>query len=296
MWNSTFRKKALIGISALSLVGIAAGIWSLDSSSQAVASAVSMPAGGYAAGNYASLVSKLSHGNLHLLHTFPGPDGLTGIVAAPADGKGPKTIAWGINGKLLIPGPVLDLQGKNLTLQAAQQQGLLPKPMGAEKLAADMMRAPGFVVGDKGPMFTVFLDPNCIFCHKFWQSAYPLAQAGKLRFKVVPVGFLKPTSLSKAATILQSRDPAQAWEQNEVKFDAATEEGGTVPGKDLAPDIMQKIQANTELLGKSGEVATPTIVACMDHQKVPQVFHGITAGMLQDLQQAQSLEENGQCS
>jgi len=246
---------------------------------------------------YASLVKKLSHGSLRLVSTFAGPDGLTGLVAQPVSGQGQKTLAWGLAGQLLIPGPVLNAQGQNLSLQAAQAHGLLPKPMAGTKLAQAMLSAPGFTVGTKGPLFAVFLDPNCIFCHKFWGKAYPFAEAGKIRFKVVPVGFLKPTSLSKAATILMQNDPAAAWAANEAKFDAATEEGGTVPAKTLDPKIVQEIQSNTQLLAKTGEVATPTIAACVNaEEKAPQVFHGMAPGMLADLAKGRSITSDGGCA
>ncbi len=246
-------------------------------------------------GSYATLVQKLSHGEVRLLNTFPGPDGLTGLVVEPSYGPGHKDIAWGLDGKALIPGPVLNAQGQNLTLLAMQAQHLVPKPLASGVLAKRMLEAPGFTVGTKGPLFTVFLDPNCIFCHRFWDDAYPLAESGKIRFKVVPVGFLKPSSLPKAVTILMQKDPAQAWAQNETKFDVANEEGGIVPAKTLDPKIVQEVVANTKLLAKSGEVATPTIVACVNGQKAPQVFHGMALGMLQDLAKGRSLTGTGTC-
>ncbi|WP_226047601.1 hypothetical protein, partial [Acidithiobacillus caldus] len=172
---------------------LAAGIWTVDL--LGTAHAQTNPAA--AAANYRPLVDKLSAGRATVLSTFAGPDGLTGLVVGPANGAGPKSIAWGIdgeNGPVLIPGPVLDSQGKNLSQQAAERHGVIPKPMAGGKLAQAMLAAPGFTVGTKGPLFTVFLDPNCIFCHDFWTKAYPLAKEGKLRFKVVPVGFLKPSS------------------------------------------------------------------------------------------------------
>ncbi len=246
---------------------------------------------------YSRMVQKLSHGSLRLIDTFNGPDGLTGLVAQPVSGKGTKTLAWGLDGKLLIAGPVLDAQGQNLSLQAARAHGLLPKPMAGEKLAQAMLNAPGFTVGSKGPLIAVFLDPNCIFCHQFWDEAYPLAEAGKIRIKVVPVGFLKPASLPKAVTILMQKDPATAWAQNEAKFDVATEEGGTVPAKTLDPKIVREIQANTQLLAQTGEVATPTIAACANPgEKTPQIFHGLAPDMLGSLAKGTSLLPSGACS
>nr|WP_238819309.1 thioredoxin fold domain-containing protein [Acidithiobacillus caldus] len=191
---------------------------------------------------------------------------------------------------------MLDAEGQNLSMQAAEQQGVIPKPMAGRKLAQAMLAAPGFTVGTKGPLFTVFLDPNCIFCHDFWNKVYPLAEAGKLRFKVVPVGFLKPSSLPKAVTILQSKDPVAAWAQNEASFNVKTEEGGAKPAKVLDPKVLAEVKANTELLARTGEVATPTIVACLKGDQVPQVFHGMAPGMMADLGRGASIKGDGTCS
>ncbi|AUW33961.1 thioredoxin fold domain-containing protein [Acidithiobacillus caldus] len=276
------------------LVTFALGMWFVNSPETAHADTTST-----AVASYTPLVKKLSDGRAAVLSTFAGPDGMTGIVVGPVHGVGPKTIAWGIDGKsgpMLIPGPVLDAQGQNLSMQAAEQHGLMPKPMAAGDLAKAMLSAPGFTVGTKGPLFTLFLDPNCIFCHDFWTKAYPLAEAGKIRFKVVPVGFLKPSSLPKAVTILQGKNPVAAWAQNEASFDVHTEEGGAKPAKTLDPKVLAEVKANTELLAKTGEVATPTIVACLNGDKVPQVFHGMAPGMLAELAKGVSFEENGTCS
>lgn len=289
------RKNLAAGLvlSAVLLIGAGVGLAATEQDgAQPVVAGASSPH----ATNYAALVTQLSHGSLKLLNTFPGPDGLTGIMAEPADGNGRKTLAWGLNGKLLIPGPVLDADGRNLTMQALRAQGLLPKPMATVKLAAAMLQAPGFVVGSKGPLIAVFLDPNCIFCHRFWQDAWPLAESGNLRFKVVPVGFLKPDSLPKAATILMRKDRVRAWEKNESGFNAQEEEGGTVPAKTLDTKVVREIQANTRLLGESGEIATPTVAACLDHGKEPKVFHGLAPGMLKDLARGQSLQPDGLCT
>jgi thiol:disulfide interchange protein DsbG len=241
------------------------------------------------------LVNRLNHGQLRLLNTFPGPDGLTGIVAEPTNGEGKKTLAWGLYGKLLIPGPVLDASGQNLTQVAMQSHGLAPKPMPPDQLAKGMLQAPGFIWGHKGPLVAAFLDPNCIFCHEFWEEAKPLVDAGKLRVKVVPVGFLKPTSLPKAATILMQRDPESAWARNEAGFHVHSEEGATRVAVHLDPKVVRQVERNTELLARSGEVATPTVVACLSGKPQPEVFHGLAGGLLNRLAQGKSLSADGRC-
>lgn len=244
---------------------------------------------------YSSMVSRLSAGHEKVLQSFPGPDGLTGLITGPVTGVGPKSIVWGLRGEDLVLGTVVSAQGKNLNLQAARTYHLLPKPMKSTTLALRMLSAPGFTVGKKGPLVAAFLDPNCIFCHLFWDQAMPLVQKGEFRLKVVPVGFLKPSSLPKAVTILMQKDPEQAWAANESGFNVKQEEGATVPAKKLNPQIRQEVLANTKLLSESGEEATPTVVMCAKAGEKPQVFHGFPRQDVDRLAHAASLLPTGKC-
>lgn len=242
------------------------------------------------------LVQGVTHGGLHAVSTFPGPGkGITGVIAQAANGH--KMLAWMIDDRFLAPGPLLAADGTNLTMQAAQTQGLMPKPMAAGAVAKAAMAAPGFTIGKSGPMIAAFVDPNCIFCHLLWGALQPDVQAGKVRVKIVPVGFLKPGSVAKATTIMMQKNPAQGWAYNEQHFRVHAEEGGTVPVKPLNPKIRAEIAANTRLLAKTGAVATPTVVICEDHAKTPTVLHGVPRGALRSLlTSAGSLEGNGTCA
>ena len=235
--------------------------------------------------DYGPMITKLTHNRLSVTRTFPGPDGLLGIVAEGHGGK-PKTIAWGLDGKagpLLVLGPVINAEGQNLTQQAMVKEHLMPKPVPASQLAADALKAPGFVLGHAGPLAAVFMDPDCIFCHKFYESVLPDLKAGTLRLKVIPVAFLKRSSLPKAVTILSSKDPAKAWAVNEARFDANTEEGGIAPATNLRVPVAAQIEGNTRLLERTGMVATPTVIACLKGTGHPVVWHGMAPNVKADI-------------
>ena len=274
------NKKIVSGIVAAVFVGVLAVGGALFSSSIA-ATGNGTANRGIAAllleQKFGPLVHHLSGGKLKLVSTFAGPDGLTGIIAEPVHG-GQKTIVWGVKGpqgEYLIPGPVMSGAGQNLTVLAAQSHGLMPKPMPAEEVAAKALEAPGFILGKKGPVVAVFMDPNCIFCHKFYEEIMPDVLSGKIRLKVIPVAFLKPSSMPKDVTVLDGVDPAVVWANNEAMFNDKTEEGGTKPSPILLPKVRQEILENTRLLVRTGEMSTPTIVACMQGAKVPEIIHGI---------------------
>ncbi|MBU2765995.1 thioredoxin fold domain-containing protein [Acidithiobacillus ferrivorans] len=230
------------------------------------------------------LLASVSHGNLKLISTFKGPGPhVTGIIGKTPAGQ--KVLAWMIDDQFLSPGPLFNSLGANLTMQAAQSQHITPTAAPVSTVASGMMKAPGFMWGKSGPIITAFLDPNCIFCHKFYTEVEHEVAAGKLRVKMVPVGFLKPSSLPKAATIMMSKNPETAWNHNEIGFNDAHEEGATIPAKHISNHALQVINANTHLLASSGSLATPTIVACIKNSSggkpVLDMIRGLPRGSIQ---------------
>ena len=127
-----------------------------------------------------------------------------------------------------------------------------------------------FILGTKGPMITVFIDPNCIYCHSYLDSTlFPLVKQGKLRVKILPVGFLHPSSLPKAWHLLA--DGASALTKNEAGFNVQTESGAltgytvsqanTVKIPNTGLTVGQGVMANNILLKAiDGGFATPTTV------------------------------------
>ena len=88
----------------------------------------------------------------------------------------------------------------------------------------------------------------------------PLVDAGKLVVKVVPVAFLKASSMGKAEAVLEGG--MSAYLQDENGFDDSTEEGGIAPLTSAGvgdAGVGQRIQSNTQLLSnlEGGRIATP---------------------------------------
>lgn len=137
---------------------------------------------------------------------------------------------------------------------------LPPKALPIQTIVQKLRHADTFLVGSRGPELTAFMDPNCIWCHRFYEKAMPLVRAGKLHLRVALVGFLKPTSAAKAAAILAARHPAQALAFNESHFNVITEEGGIRPDYQAPLSIRRAVSDNTQLLAQTGEEATPTLL------------------------------------
>lgn len=241
------------------------------------------------------LIASVSHNTVQLVSTFSGPSpNIVGVIGKNKAGQ--KMMAWMVDGRYLVTGSLYSAARKNLTLTAEQDHGLVAKPLPPEKLAQAAMAAPGFVLGQSGPLMVSFEDPNCIYCHKLTLAAAPLIAAGKLRIRLIPVGFLKKSSARKAAAILSAKNPGQAWMKNEKTFDVAKEEGAIAPADKNSP-LLKTVSANTQLLARSGMMATPTLIYCDKGAAKPSIQHGITPRWLaKHLPKAVDVTKTGGCA
>ena len=272
------------------MTGTGAGLWlrrgwlaaavALAGATGAMAAAP--PSGSAASPADAALLAKAlqRYGAVKVMATASAPGGMT---AALVEVGGQKAIVWiigggsggggsGGGGKAVAVGQMWDANGKDLTREMAIRMGVIPAPMAPAAVAAAVAESRTFVLGTAGPEVTVFMDPNCIFCHRLYGEAQPLLAAGKLRLRVVMVGFLKPTSFGRAAAILMAADPAAALAADEKGFDVKTEEGAIPPAANVPAAIGDAVKANTHLLARSGFEATPTLLY-RDKAGAWQVMH-----------------------
>jgi thiol:disulfide interchange protein DsbG len=141
------------------------------------------------------------------------------------------------------------------TAAAATPPAATASPAEAYTLAA---QGHGFAVGPIVAANTVyvFFDPACPHCAHLWEQSQPLLP----RMKVVwlPVGLLRKASVPQGAAILAASSPATAMAQNEASV-AARGPGLEVP-KDLSPDLLRQVEANTALFNRMGAESVPFIV------------------------------------
>lgn len=190
--------------------------------------------------------------NFEVLRTFSTPaPGVTGYVVKGPQGR--TGILYGL-GDYAISGSILDKDGNDLTKQYASTE--LPKPDYAK--AAKQLSASSYLVNEgpaDKPEIYVFSDPNCPFCHKFWQQTRDWVAQGKVRIHWVMVGFLKPSSAGISATILTSDEPAKtmnAFESRRGKGSARVE-----PMKNIPDDLKTVIDQHGQLMADLGFSGTP---------------------------------------
>lgn len=117
-------------------------------------------------------------------------------------------------------------------------------------------------VGAKEPKNIVyaFIDPNCVYCHKLWETSRPYLQKG-LQMRYILVGVLSHTSAGKAVAILEADDPAAALRDGESHY-------GRMPGGGAAIDplsypesgTLRHLSAHLQLMHRLGFHGEPVIL------------------------------------
>ena len=224
-----------------------------------------------------ALVKTVTHGAASVRKIFDGPpgSGLTGAVIA--GGTHPPVVVWvTADGKTLIAGNVFDVQGRNLTQMATLRlaggtsladsrppspAALSPSSSGPVVLASGAYRAMSKGIrflreGSGRKTLWIFLDPDCIWCHRLTLDlkAHPLPVDVAVNW--VPVAFLHPSSVGRAETLLAGGLPA--LDKDETRFDETHEEGGV--SETHTPDLEAAVRKNTRSLVTLGGTMTPTIV------------------------------------
>ena len=105
----------------------------------------------------------------------------------------------------------------------------------------------------------VFFDANCFYCHLTWKALQPYETVG-LQVRWVPVAYQQPSSVGRAAAIMQASDRIAALRVNEIGYNAAQFDGGIQPMDKVAGTLVAQLQANTQLMRKFGAPGTPVLV------------------------------------
>lgn len=105
----------------------------------------------------------------------------------------------------------------------------------------------------------IFIDPNCPYCSMLYRNLRPLIGPHGVQVRWIPVAILDPTSLGKAAAILEAQDPLAALDYNEENYDVQAHAGGI---REEVPSAQTEssLRANAEALERVGIPLVPTMV------------------------------------
>ncbi|ERJ20443.1 Thioldisulfide interchange protein DsbG [Salinisphaera shabanensis E1L3A] len=207
-----------------------------------------------------------------IVEEFDAPGGMTGYAARA--GNRPLTLYLTPDGDHVIIGPMLDAEGNNLSQEILDATITQPDIQNAWPALEDSnWVADG--ADDAERKIYVFTDPNCPYCHKFYEIARPWVEAGKVQLRHIPVGILKPSSAGKAAAILGAEDPSAALAQHENNYTS----GGITPLEDMTPALRQQVAANNMLMSSLGIQGTPGLVYRDDDGEIG-IKQGVPQGKL----------------
>jgi len=135
------------------------------------------------------------------------------------------------------------------------------EPRNVEALFAQTQSADAVVEGPASAKHVLyaFFDANCFYCHLTWKALQPYEAAG-LQVRWIPVAYQQPSSVGRAAAIMQAPDRAAALRVNETGYDASKYDGGITPSADPSPVLAAQFEANTALMRAFGAPGTPLVV------------------------------------
>ncbi|SCC92799.1 conserved exported hypothetical protein [Thiomonas sp. X19] len=133
----------------------------------------------------------------------------------------------------------------------------------AEGVLAQIDKTTWIAEGQGKRALYIFFDPNCPYCHKLYGMLRADVGKDDLQFRWIPLGMLTPSSLSKAAAILQAKDPLQAFHKNENDYDFAANGqpgGGIEPATTITPKVRQELASNLAVYNGNKLFGVPVMV------------------------------------
>ncbi|XID75883.1 thiol:disulfide interchange protein DsbG [Alkanindiges sp. WGS2144] len=103
----------------------------------------------------------------------------------------------------------------------------------------------------------VFSDPNCPYCHQFWQKVRPWVDNNQIQVRHIMVGILREDSAGKAAALLSAKDPTSAFKAFNSAVDYRT---AIKPLVNVPADIQSQLNKNLQLMASYGIYSTPAII------------------------------------
>lgn len=220
-------------------------------------------------------VKNLEQHDVEIVGKFETPGGLQGYAGITQ--QQPLAIYLTPDGKHVIIGTMMDEEGSDVTQSALTEATIAPWTASTwDALSKSSWVSDGN--DDAEHIIYMFTDPNCPFCHKFWEQARPWVESEKVQIRHILVGVLTQSSPGKAAAILQADDSAQALYDHEN----AGPDDGIEPLDSIPAEIASSLERNVLLMKQLQIQGTPGIFY-FDQDGALQIQRG--APLDEDLEQ-----------
>ena len=199
------------------------------------------------------ILKELEKQGLEILGEFDAPGGLRGFAGVA--GQQPIAVYLTPDGEHAVVGTLIDAKGNSVS--AAALQRMVVEPM-AKRTWAQLEKSTWVADGNANAPRVVyaFMDPNCPYCHRFWQAARRWVQSGKVQLRHILVGVIREDSANKAAAILTAASPSKAYTLHEQR-----QADGGIQALAVIPNAVRaQLDANERLMMELGIRGTPGIV------------------------------------
>lgn len=199
------------------------------------------------------VIRNLERQGVEIMGEFDAPGGLRAF--AGVSGGAPVTLYVTPDGEHVIAGTLLNKKGEDVS--EADVNRLVVQPM-SQRVWAELERSHWIVDGDAKAKRVVyaFTDPNCPYCHRFWEASRRWVQSGKVQIRHILVGVIRADSANKAAAILTAKSPSAAFTLNEQR-----QADGGIEGVEKIPvQVQEQLDANARLMEQLGFQGTPGIL------------------------------------
>lgn len=200
-----------------------------------------------------AVIKAIEQQGLEIAGEFEAPGGLRGFAGVA--GQRPIAVYVTPDGAHAIVGTLVDAKGADVSAPALQR--LVVEPM-SKRIWAQLEQSHWVADGnaDAPRVVYTFTDPNCPYCHRFWQAARRWVQSGKVQLRHILVGVIREDSANKAAAILTAASPSDALTQNEQRH----QEGGIEGVPTISKAVRDQLDANERLMSDLGFQGTPGIL------------------------------------
>ncbi len=129
----------------------------------------------------------------------------------------------------------------------------------AGAVLADLPNATWIAEGKGQRVVYIFIDANCPSCALLYRNLRSLVEPQDLQIRWVLVAVVGPTSLGKAAAMLQAPDRLAALRRNEERYHGESYSGGLE--EDIPTDETErKLRANERLFNRLDIPVVPTML------------------------------------
>ncbi len=184
-------------------------------------------------------------------------------------------LALGLAGFVLLPAVQAHPPNGPTSITMQQVSAQTGDARAAAQVLQHLRAATAISEGQGARVFTIFFDPNCPYCRQLYADLRPFAGEDGLVLRWVPVAILAPSSLGKAAAILQARDRLRAFRMMEDHgIDPNLPAPAVLTASQISAKTRQILKDNEAVLKRAGVYFSVPLVVFRDRAGRPQLLLG----------------------